>query len=74
MGKVKCVVLRDGYEYHLTKGKEYEVLDICEGMFAGDYYVTVKGDKDRKTTGHYWRFGITKEQCKEYIKNQELEG
>ena len=55
---VECVAPR-GYEYHLTKGKIYEVLDICEGMFAGDYYVTVQGD-GRKVSAHHYRFDITK--------------
>ena len=65
--KTKCVNSRD-YATLLTSGKEYEVIDIQEGIFAGTYYVTVIGDNGGEVSGHYWRFDITKDQAHDYAK------
>lgn len=66
--KIKCVAARS-YDGKLIEGKEYEVFDMCDGIFSGDYYITVIGESGKKVSGHFWRFDISKEQVKEFIAN-----
>lgn len=69
--KVKCVAPSGGYEYDLTEGKEYDVVDICDGICGGDHYITVVGDQNRKLTALRYRFNITKEQAIQYVKEHD---
>ena len=65
--KTKCVCLRNGYEHVLTLGSEYEVLDIQDGIFPGDYYVMVEGDNGKKATALLYRFDMSKEDAEAYV-------
>ncbi len=68
--KAKCITNRSGYEYDLVVGKEYEILDIQDSIFAGDYYVIAKLDENstnKTASTHLYRFDITKEQAEAYV-------
>ena len=65
--KTKCVCLRSGYEHVLTLGETYEVLDVQDGIFPGDYYVTVEGDNDKRATALLYRFDMPKEDAEAYV-------
>lgn len=65
--KAKCLTNRSGYAHFLTVGKMYEILDIQESMFKGDYYVVCKGDDGFGVTCPLYRFDITKEQAEAYV-------
>ena len=68
--KTKCVTNRSGYEHFLTVGEKYKVLDIQDGIFGGDYYVTVEipnSTKPGRATALLHRFDITKEQAEAYV-------
>lgn len=67
--KTKCTTNFSGYEHSLTVGQEYEIKDICEGIFSGDYYISVDIGEGKTATAYNWRFDMTKEQCQKYIKN-----
>ena len=66
--KAKCINLRGGYEHILKIGKEYEITDIQDGIFSGDYYVIGIGEDGKKFTCYFWRFNITKEFAEEYVQ------
>lgn len=70
--KYKCVSNR-GYERLLVEGKKYKVVDIQDGLFAGDYYVIVLGDNDKEASCHHWRFDISKETCEKYVLKHHLD-
>jgi hypothetical protein len=65
--KATCTTNRSGYEYDLTEGKEYEVLDIQDSIWPGAYYIQVMGDRGRKAFCHLYRFDVTKEQAEAYV-------
>ena len=71
--KTKCVTNRSGYENVLTIGKEYEVVDVCTGIFAGDHYITVDigGGKTASALKH--RFDISKEEIKSFMEKSLTE-
>lgn len=66
--KTNCITNRSGYEHVLKIGEEYEILDICEGIFAGDHYVTVGLENGKKATALLYRFDLSKEEADTYIK------
>ncbi len=66
--KTKCVTNSNGYEHELKVGKEYEVLDVCVGIFAGDHYVTVSIGEGKKTAALLHRFDMTKQEADDYIQ------
>ena len=69
--KTKCVTNRHGYEYDLKVGKEYEILNIQSGIFAGDHYITVNLGENKKATALRYRFDMSKEDAEKYIKNKD---
>lgn len=54
------VVATGGYNWHLTKGKQYKVIDYTAECvtetFTWPVYVTVIGDAGKPVTGHAHRF------------------
>lgn len=67
--KTKCVTNRSGYEHSLKIGEEYEILDVCEGIFQGDHYITVDLGNGKKASALLYRFDLSKEEADTYIKN-----
>ena len=65
--KALCVTPDHGYQYVLTKGKEYDVLDIQDGTFPQDYYISVMGDTGRVVWCLLYRFNVTREAAEEYV-------
>lgn len=67
-----CLNNRSGYEHSLVIGKVYDVLDIQEAIFAGEYYATVDIGNGKTASTHLYRFDITKQVAKQYIKLRAL--
>ena len=57
VGELVKFVSRDPYSW-IKVGEIVRVTDIQEGMFIGDYYVTVESleDNEKKASCHHWRF------------------
>ena len=70
IGKRKCKNNRNGYKHVLENNKHYQILDIQDSIFAGSYYVTVKGEEESTPTCHLERFDITKEEAVAYVKEK----
>ena len=71
--RVKCKTNRSGYEYILTEGEEYEITDIQDAIFAGDYYVLGITDGGQKFICHLHRFDISKETAEEYVQEHHAD-
>lgn len=60
-GQVVVATHVNGYEYKLTEGKQYTVVDYsvpytAENGFTFPAYVTVIGDRGKEVVSHAYRF------------------
>ena len=65
--KLRCITNSHGYEHSLVVGKEYEVIDIQDGIWCGDHYIIVRGDKGEEVAAHRHRFDISRNDCRKYV-------
>ena len=47
IGDIVKYCARDTYAHQISNGDLLEVIDICEGMFPGRYYVTLQDSKGK---------------------------
>ena len=64
---------RGDYLSNATVGKEYEITDIQDGIFAGDYYAIFIGDNGKESSCYYWRFNIPREVAEAYVVEHHLD-
>ena len=62
----QAIAVRD--LYGLTEGKNYQIVDIQEGIFAERPYIGIINDYNNIIYCHYYRLNITKKECYDYIK------
>ena len=65
-----CTTNRSGYEHSLQLGQSYEVVDIQDGIFAGDYYVKVDIGGGKTASALLYRFDIPKEVAEAYVQEK----
>ncbi len=71
--KAECTTPDHGYEHILKKGEFYEITDIQDAIFAGDYYIIGKNNEGKGFSCHLYRFAITKEFAEDYVLQHHLD-